>query len=99
MANYRPSLTGYKFHQSQKFVRGLMGPIGSGKSVTCVQELMNIALRIQKPHTDGVRRTRFAVVRNTYPELKSTTIKTFQDWFPVDICPIKIDVQCLPITV
>ena len=68
-----------------------MGPIGSGKSVTCVQELQNIALRVQKPHTDGVRRTRFAIVRNTYPELKSTTIKTFQDWFPVEICPIKFD--------
>ena len=68
-----------------------MGPIGSGKSVTCVQELMNIALRVQKPHTDNVRRTRFAIVRNTYPELKSTTIKTFSDWFPVDICPIKYD--------
>lgn len=91
MANYRASRTGYKFHQSAAFVRGLMGPIGSGKSVTCVQELMNIALRVQKPHTDGIRRTRFAIVRNTYPELKSTTIKTFQDWFPVEICPIKFD--------
>ncbi len=91
MANYRPSNTGYKFHQSNAYVRGLMGPIGSGKSVTCVQELMNLALRIQKPHSDGIRRTRFAVVRNTYPELKSTTIKTFQDWFPVEICPIKFD--------
>lgn len=35
----------------------------------------------QKPH-NGVRRTRWAVIRNTYPELKSTTIKTWTEWFP-----------------
>jgi hypothetical protein len=35
----------------------------------------------QKPH-EGVRRTRWAVLRNTYPELKSTTIKTWLEWFP-----------------
>ena len=64
-----------------------MGPIGSGKSVACTEELKRIAFS-QKPDSKGRRRTRFAVVRNTYPELKSTTIKTFQDWFPEEVCPI-----------
>jgi len=36
----------------------------------------------QAPDNKGNRRTRWAVVRNTYPELRDTTIKTFQDWFP-----------------
>lgn len=35
----------------------------------------------QKPSPDGVRRSRWAAVRNTYGELKSTTIKTWMDWF------------------
>lgn len=28
------------------------------------------------------KRSRFAVVRNSYPELRDTTIKTYLDWFP-----------------
>ena len=65
-----------------------MGPIGSGKSVACVEELKRLAITVQKPNPEGVRKTRFAVVRNTYPELRSTTIKTFQDWFPPSLCKI-----------
>lgn len=35
----------------------------------------------QAPSPDGVRRSRWAAIRNTYGELKSTTIKTWTDWF------------------
>lgn len=38
---------------------------------------------------DGIRRARWAIVRNTYGELLSTTIKTWQDWFPQEICPTR----------
>ena len=86
---YRPEPTARQFHRSRAFVRGLMGPIGSGKSVACVEELKKIATKVQQPGKDGVRRTRFAIIRNTYPELKTTTIKTFQDWFPHAMCPVK----------
>jgi hypothetical protein len=67
-----------------------MGPIGSGKSVACCIE---VALRAmaQEPCSDNVRRTRWAVIRNTFPELKSTTIKTWQDWFDESICPMRYD--------
>jgi hypothetical protein len=37
----------------------------------------------QEPNDRGIRRTRWAVLRNTYPELKSTTIKTAQEWAPM----------------
>lgn len=56
-----------------------MGPIGSGKSVTCCLEILQRAIR-QKAHK-GVRKSRWAAIRNTYPELKTTTIKTWLDWF------------------
>ena len=37
----------------------------------------------QKPSPiDGIRYSRFVIVRNSYPELKTTTIKTWQDMFP-----------------
>ena len=65
-----------RFMQSRKHVRMAMGPFGSGKSTACVQELLQIALR-QKPGEDGVRRTRFAVVRNSYPQLRDSTIRTW----------------------
>lgn len=36
----------------------------------------------QDPGQDGIRHTRWAVIRNTYTELRDTTIKTFHDWLP-----------------
>lgn len=77
--NYQASRTGARVHASQAFVRGIMGPIGSGKSVTCVMDLFGKGLQ-QRPGPDGWRRTRFGVIRQTYPELKSTTIRTFDAW-------------------
>lgn len=59
----------------------------SGKSVACAQEIVARAIR-QAPNPQGVRRTRWAIVRNSYPELLSTTIKTWQEWFPHNVCPI-----------
>lgn len=81
------------FHNSPAFVRAMMGPIGSGKTVACVQEILRIGM-LQEPQRDGIRRTRWAVIRNTFPELKSTTIKTFLDWFE----PISSIIYSVPIT-
>lgn len=70
-----------KFHNSEAFVRGIKGPIGSGKSVACCMEIFKRA-REQAKSSDGIRKSRWAVVRNTGPELETTTIKTWLDWFP-----------------
>lgn len=66
---------------SDAFVRGIRGPIGSGKSVACCIELMRRAGEQQKAE-DGIAYTRWAITRNTYVELKATTIKTWHDWIP-----------------
>lgn len=71
-----------QFLSSDKFVRGLMGPIGSGKSVGCAAGEVFRRSVMQKKSPDGVRKTRWGVIRNTQPELKTTTIKTWLDWFP-----------------
>lgn len=70
-----------RFAESDALVRGLMGPVGSGKSSGCCWELFRRAMG-QAPGPDGVRRTRAAVIRNTDKELLDTTIKTFHEWFP-----------------
>jgi len=75
----------HAFMNDDAFIRGLMGPFGSGKSSGCLWDLINRGLK-QKPGPDGVRRTRWAVIRNTYRQLNDTTIRTVHQWFPYPMC-------------
>lgn len=68
-----------RFLLSDAFVVGIRGPIGSGKSTAAVMKL-HIILDKQVVQKDGRRHARFAVIRNTYPELQTTTIKTWHQW-------------------
>lgn len=61
----------------QSYFVGVEGPPGSGKTIWSIAKLMSYALQ-QDPGPDNVRRTRWAVIRNTYPDLKSTTIQSWQ---------------------
>lgn len=74
--------------KSRAFVRGIRGPVGSAKSSTSLVTLMMHALQ-QEPVVDGrsnkVRKTRWAIIRNTSPMLKTTTMKTYAEWFPADV--------------
>ena len=82
--NYKPDGNVLKeFLKDDTFFRGIRGPVGSGKSVACCIEIIKRAIN-QKPSDDGIRKTRWAVIRNTNPQLKTTTIKTWLDWFPED---------------
>lgn len=78
--DYGPVPTIVRFSDSKAFIRGLMGPFGSGKSSGCVMELIQIAAR--QPAVNGVRKSRFAIVRNTYRQLSDTSIRTWLDWLP-----------------
>ncbi len=66
--DYFPSPTGERFHASDKFVRGIKGPIGSGKSVGCCLEII-MRSHDQIPDSRGRRRSRWAVVRNCYDDI------------------------------
>lgn len=79
--SYRNAPTIWRFSQSNAFIRGLMGPFRSGKSSGCCIEILRRA-QMQAPGKDGIRRTRWMVVRNTSGELRDTTIKTFMMWAP-----------------
>jgi hypothetical protein len=71
-----------EFMLDKKYVRLLAGPIGGGKSVCCAHELFRWMTDVQQPNADGVRKTRFLIVRNTADQLRSTVQKTLHDWFP-----------------
>jgi hypothetical protein len=77
-----------KFNQDNRFFRSIMGPVGSGKSSGCVAEIIDRGIA-QEPDRDGVRRTRWAVVRHCYDD--QTEILTeqrgwqlFKDLLPLD---------------
>lgn len=59
----------------------IQGPIQSGTSTASCQKVWAIACE-QEPDLDKVRRTRWIITRDTYKELRETTIKTWLEWFP-----------------
>ena len=78
---YYAEPTPARFHACDKFIRGIMGPVRSGKSTACSAEIMRRAQEQHPCTSDGVSRTRWAAVRNTYRELEDTTLKTWLMWF------------------
>jgi hypothetical protein len=69
------------FMKSNARVRIIRGPIRSGTSSMCCMEIFRRACE-QLPGPDGIRRTRWGIVRNSYPDLQQTTVKTWLQWFP-----------------
>lgn len=85
VTTYQAGLTASYFHLANLPVRGLMGPLGSGKSTSCSCEIMARATQ-QPVDSTGRRRSRWVVIRNTYRELSDSTIQTWLDWFPEEQC-------------
>ena len=57
-----------------------IGPVGSGKTTSLFFKLCFMAQQ-QAPGPDGIRRTRAVVVRNTLPQLRDTTLASWDYWF------------------
>jgi hypothetical protein len=77
---YKPSPTGKAFHQSTHLVRHIMGPFGSGKSTICIMDIVTKACAM--PYSlDGIRRMRVVAMRNTSPELVTSVVRSWMDWF------------------
>ena len=70
-----------RFLMSESRLCAIQGPWGSGKSTACAYKLFVNALN-QPKGKDGVRRRRTYVGRNTFDELKRTTVKTWLGIFP-----------------
>lgn len=86
---YQPEPTARQFHRDNSDIKGILGPVGTGKTVICCMEAWSRILEMP-PCRDGVRRSRWAFIRNTYPELISTTMNTWRDWVPDEICHISM---------
>lgn len=70
-----------EFFWSRSELDIIQGPIQSGTSSACCMRIWATAEE-QAPDFDKVRRTRFIITRDTYKELRETTIKTWLEWFP-----------------
>ena len=73
--------TGLRFMASDARVRLIMGPVGSGKSTVSIMEVFRRCVEMPKGK-DGFRRSRWVITRNTLPQLKTTTKKSWDQWFP-----------------
>ena len=76
---YKPVPTAEKFHDDDRLVRGMIGPYGSSKTTTMLTEI--IFRSCQMPRHNGIRHSRWAIIRNTYAELESTTFVSWMSWF------------------
>jgi hypothetical protein len=65
-------------------VAAIVGPFSSGKSVACIQRLKR-HMHQQAPDRNGVRSTRWLVVRQTYKNLQDAVLPTWRTWFPPEI--------------
>src|SRR6185437_1599166 len=74
-----------KFLVSDNKVDIVQGPIGSGKTNAMFRRVGRHAMQQAKSPRDGLRRTRWAIVRNTFPELKRTTIPTWRRVWPASL--------------
>jgi hypothetical protein len=67
------------FMDSQAFARFIIGPVGSGKTTGCIFEILKRSIQ-QARGPDGIRHTRWAIVRQTLEQLKMTVLLDIMTW-------------------
>jgi len=78
---YIPSNTGKEFEADYgQFVPLVMGPYGSGKTTMVLHKMVKSA-SLMPAWSNGRRKSRWLVIRNTSPELYSTTLQSWLSWF------------------
>lgn len=76
--SYTAPSTVAAFMLDPRLVRVIVGPVGSGKSMGCIMELFRRACE-QRPF-NGVRYSRFALIRNTLQQIKQTMLSDVQTY-------------------
>jgi hypothetical protein len=83
--NYTPPVTIRQFITAslpaELFYAFIIGPVGSGKTTGNFFKLIYHAQQQTPSPVDKVRRSRAVIVRNTFPQLRDTTIPSFSYWF------------------
>ena len=96
MIEYTAPPTCGKFMQSVAFFRLLAGPVGSGKTTAMIFEMLRRSIE-QQPGKDGIRRTRWAIVRTTLSQLKMTILLDILHWLR-PIAAYKVSEQLVTIS-
>lgn len=68
------------YREGELFYDWIIGPVGSAKTTGIFFKLIYMA-KLQAPSPDGIRRTRAVIVRNTSPQLRDTTLSSWNYWF------------------
>lgn len=75
-----------RFINSPAYISAIMGPVGGGKTTASFARYINLGLAQNSVWDDRrgcyVKRCRIAAVRDTYPNLDRTLIKSWHQWFP-----------------
>lgn len=69
------------FTPGRLFHDWIVGPVGSGKTTGIFFKLIYMASQQVRSPVDGIRRSRAVIVRNTMPELRDTTLSSWDYWF------------------
>lgn len=78
--DYIATPTFARIHRDKNRYIFVMGPVGSGKTSGCIWHIwLNGAKQI--PQHDGVRRSRYAIVRATYGALEGSLLQSWKSWF------------------
>lgn len=77
---YKANPTFAKVHKDPNPYLFVRGPVGSGKSTACVWHVFMNACK-QQPDYRGIRKSRYLIIRATYPSLKTTIVKTWLEYF------------------
>lgn len=68
-----------RFMRSDAFFRLIAGPVGSGKTTGCIMEILRRSIE-QRKGPDGIRHTRWAIVRQTLQQIKMTVLLDILTW-------------------
>lgn len=73
VVNYNANPSAIYFHESARRVKALMGPVGSGKSLAWMMQIVMRAAHLPVP-------LRAIVIRQSWPELRDSTKVTWDKW-------------------
>jgi len=77
--SYSATPTISKMMASEAFVRFVLGPVGSGKTTGIIFEMLRRSA-MQDPDPDGIRRTRWSIVRQTLEQMRQTILLDALQW-------------------
>ena len=78
--DYHANNTFAQIHTDPNRFLFIRGPVGSGKSSGAIWHCALNAMK-QQPDYEGVRRSRYGIIRATYPSLKTTVVNSWKNWF------------------